>query len=218
MNALRDSWQKLAQRVDARSLRERVMTFAAAAALLCGAFYLLGWSPLTARQAQLEKQAAKAGAERQALADKLAELARTGAADPDAALRARLAQIGAEVQEIDRMVADRRSRLVPPERMAGLLQDVLSRREGVHLVSLKSLAPEPIGTPGEGSPGQLFRHGVDLTVAGPYLELMGYLEALERMPWQVYWGRAVLDAADYPKVTLTLTVYTLSLERTWLAV
>jgi hypothetical protein len=33
----------------------------------------------------------------------------------------------------------------------------------------------------------------------------------------VYWGRAVM-AAEYPKVMLTLTLYTLSLDRAWLVV
>lgn len=217
MNGLAAAWRGLAQRVDALSLRERAMVLAAAAAVLCVGFYLLQWSPLTAREARLAKQAAKAEGDRQALAAQLAELARARAADPDAALRARLAQIGAEMAEIDGFIADRRSQLVPPDRMAGLLRDVLSKRDGVQLLSLKSLAPQPVGAGGAGA-GQMFRHGVELVLEGPYLELMGYLEALEHLPWRMFWGRAALDAAAYPKVTLSLTVYTLSTERTWLAV
>jgi hypothetical protein len=33
----------------------------------------------------------------------------------------------------------------------------------------------------------------------------------------VYWGRTVL-AAEYPKVVVTLTLYTLSLDKSWLVV
>ena len=41
---------------------------------------------------------------------------------------------------------------------------------------------------------------------------------LEAMPWQLYWGKVNLNAESYPKVTLTLTLFTLSLDKKWLAI
>lgn len=34
----------------------------------------------------------------------------------------------------------------------------------------------------------------------------------------VMWSRTRIDALDYPRVTMTLTLYTLSLDRTWLTI
>ena len=63
----------------------------------------------------------------------------------------------------------------------------------------------------------LWRHGVELTVRGSYVDLLRYLDAVERLPVRVYFGRAVLDATQYPEVDLRLTVYTLGMDRSWLA-
>ena len=47
---------------------------------------------------------------------------------------------------------------------------------------------------------------------------MRYLSALERFPLRMFWKEVDLAATDYPKITMKLTVYTLSLERAWLVV
>jgi MSHA biogenesis protein MshJ len=48
--------------------------------------------------------------------------------------------------------------------------------------------------------------------------LLRYVTALEKMPAQMFWGEANLSVEKYPDAVFTLTVYTLSLDKTWLAV
>ena len=62
----------------------------------------------------------------------------------------------------------------------------------------------------------VYKHGVEIVVQGSYAELTDYLVALEHLPMQVVWGSLKLRVDDYPKTTLTLTLYTLSLEKKWL--
>lgn len=64
----------------------------------------------------------------------------------------------------------------------------------------------------------MFKHGVELRVAGSYADLYDYLQRLEKLPARMFWSRATLNAGDYPKVTLTVTIYTLSLDKAWLEV
>ena len=77
-------------------------------------------------------------------------------------------------------------------------------------------APAPATVPAAQAP-LLYRHGVQLVLQGSYLEMIDYLEALEAMPTQLFWGAAALDAAQYPQARLTLTLYTLSLDQKWIA-
>lgn len=63
----------------------------------------------------------------------------------------------------------------------------------------------------------LYRHGVQIVVEGSYLDMVAYMEALEAMPEQLFWGKATLNAKQYPKATLSLTLYTLSLDQKWIA-
>jgi len=82
------------------------------------------------------------------------------------------------------------------------------------------------GTPAAGTPAAsapvvkapdlLYRHGVELTVRGSYLDMVDYMHALETLPTQLFWGKAQLDAEAYPNVRLTLTLYTLSLDPKWM--
>ncbi|ELX08229.1 hypothetical protein Jab_2c02750 [Janthinobacterium sp. HH01] len=73
--------------------------------------------------------------------------------------------------------------------------------------------PQPAAAPAP----LLYRHGVQLVLQGSYLEMIDYLEALEALPTQLFWGAAALDAEQYPQARLTLTLYTLSLDQKWIA-
>ena len=61
----------------------------------------------------------------------------------------------------------------------------------------------------------LYRHGVEITVQGNYADMLAYLESLERLPRRVYWGALKIDAQKWPASQMTVTVYTISLEKTW---
>ena len=54
--------------------------------------------------------------------------------------------------------------------------------------------------------------------SGAYLDLHRYLSELERLPTQLYWSSLDLEATNYPRHTLKLVVYTLSLDPAWLNV
>ena len=62
----------------------------------------------------------------------------------------------------------------------------------------------------------LYRHGVELIVRGNYLDMVDYLDALEALPIQLFWTRAALEVEQYPNARLSLTVYTLSLDKKWM--
>jgi len=68
-----------------------------------------------------------------------------------------------------------------------------------------------------GSP-LVYKHGVELVVKGNYTDLTQYLTRLEGLPWQMFWGKAELKVEEYPKAALTLTLFTLSLDKTWLRI
>ena len=62
----------------------------------------------------------------------------------------------------------------------------------------------------------MFKHGIQVTVQGSYADLHDYLSRLEKINWRMFWARASLNTDDYPRLALTVTVYTLSLDKAWL--
>ena len=79
-----------------------------------------------------------------------------------------------------------------------------------------SAASAPAAVP-PGGPA-LYRHGVELTLEGGWSDLLAYLQALETMPRRVLWGGVSMKVEQYPKVVLTVRLYTLSLDRGWLEI
>lgn len=63
----------------------------------------------------------------------------------------------------------------------------------------------------------VYRHGLEITVRGNYLNLAAYARRVEQMPWKLYWGPMNLHVDRYPDSTLTFVVYTLSLDPAWLS-
>lgn len=210
--------RRIAERVGAMSLRERIFVFAAVvvAALALVQWLLIDPADQRIRQARDRLQAAGDG-----LAELARQQAKAGApVDPDQALRARLAALEARLTELNtRLEAGQRS-LVPPDRMAQVLKDMVKGSPALRVIGFRSLAPQPLPVPGaaEGAPAGVFRHGFEITLAGHYEALVAYLERLEALPWRLEWSEARLDAAGRPELTLTLTVHTLSLEDAWLRV
>jgi MSHA biogenesis protein MshJ len=148
--------------------------------------------------------------------------------DPDAANRRRLEELRRRIAETRDSLARQQSTLIAADRMAGLLGDLVARNRNLELVALKTLPATRVGAGEVGTAAAeaaerageaaIYRHGVEITLQGGYFELLEYVRQLERLPTQVLWGRLDLAAADYPKVTMKLTLYTLSLDRAWLVV
>lgn len=233
MKAMKLYWQQLERLVEKRSMRERLMVFAIAAMLVVTVIDKLFISPQLASQQQL---AQKMKAEQQQLAAIHAEIGsrlKAREADPDAAARLRLNQLTEQQAQMRGQLEAMQKGLVSPDRMAGMLEDLLRRDGKLHLKSLRTLPVASLSEPldsavpqaGTAKPGAvekaapkegMYKHGVEIVVEGSYADIAHYLAELERMPWQVFWAGTRLDAGGYPDVRLTLTLFTLSLDKTWL--
>ena len=216
MNAL---LRHYAERIDAATLRERLMVFIAAAASLLFLGNALLLQPERASQKRLAAQTAQYQKEIGSLQSQVGRLVGASVADPDEPLRKRQASLRAELSQLNSRIAGEGRRFTAPERMRVVLEDMLGRNKGLTLVDLRTLPVVPIAPArsGAGASG-MFRHGLEITVRGSYGELYDYLRMLESLPSQLYWARAELMVTDHPLLTLKLTVHTISFDRAWLVV
>lgn len=242
-NDLQQRWRKLAAKVDALSLRERVMIFGASAALLIFLLFSLFLNPLFAKQKMLSETMAS---EQQMMAGIDAEILLKisgNGVDPDAQERKELERLRQEVTRLSHTLRTAQAGLVPPDRIVFLLERLLKQQARLRLVSLKTLPSVPVeagaGTPAAGAPAAplttqppaagaplaapiktaplLYRHGVEVVLRGSYVEMVNYMEALESMPTAVFWGDARLVVEQYPDATVSLTLFTLSLDDKWIS-
>lgn len=209
--------KRYVERIDSASLRERALLFAAAALILLFVANAVLLKPLRDTQRRLGAELAQREGELRTVQAELQRLARTRAADPDARNRARVAELRTELAALDAKIAAEQRRFTSPQRMRAVLEEMLGRSQRLRLLDLKTLAITDLSSRGQAG-RRVFRHGVELTLSGGYLDLHAYLKALEGLSTQLYWGRADLSVTEYPVATLKLTVYTLSFDQAWLVV
>ncbi len=215
----------LRARIDAISVRERVMVFCAAAGTVVFLLFSLMLNPLLIKQKELR---ARIELQRNNIAGIDAEITGTVlgyANDPDKDNLRHLTALKAETAALgDRLRAVQHG-LIAPERMAPLLEAMLKSNARLRLAGLKTLPVSLVNEPAEPAAPKavavtavpvLYRHGVELSVRGNYLDLVNYMDALEAMPARLFWGTAQLEVEEYPNARLTLTLYTLSLDQNWM--
>jgi MSHA biogenesis protein MshJ len=223
---LQDKINALALKVDGMSLRERALIFVAAAFLLVSLINALFLDPLLSRQKKLSDQVIQQQEKMKETEASIASLLQAKQADANSPQRQRIRALRQQIADADAYLKARRDKLVPPDKMADLLEQVLSRNDRLKLVALTTLPVSPLIEPsGDAAAArttvaekQVYKHGVTITVRGSYADLLQYLAALEKLHAQMYWGLAKMVVVKYPYAELTLTLYTLSLDKTWLQV
>jgi MSHA biogenesis protein MshJ len=201
-----------AVRFNRLNARERVLIVVAALAAIVALWDMLLMEPLEARRKTLTDEQATLQSGIAAISQAM-EAGR--ATDPTTLALRQIKAAEQALAAVNSKLESTSTGLLPPQRMAEVIQDVLRQRGDVRLVSLRSepvanLSPQPADSAGP------YLHPVELIVEGHYLEILEYLRALEALQWHLYWKTLELDSAHYPLDQVRIELGTLSLDRTWL--
>ena len=200
---MKKSLKLLATRIDALSLRERAFLLLSVIAVCVALANVLWAAPARLAYQQVTRNFAQQNLELQRLREEL----QAKAAQPDPARQAREelgrlnAAIAAANQDIAALSRSSRGVMTLPE----VLVHFLHRQAGLTLVRTGNLGsdaagadaspdvrPVPSGTPA------LVRQGLELTVSGPYPELVRYVQTLETAMPDLRWGALKLTAGQQP--------------------
>lgn len=224
-------WLRSRARYMALARRERGLLMACALVIALGLGTLLFIEPPYKQRLQLRRQMEQQQRDLASLAPQVQAL-QARQRHPDAAVQAQLKALREQLQLADGEFAQVQRALVQPQEMGHLLDSLLQSHRGLQLISLRSVpvtsvseligapkaapaASAAAGTQKDSRNDWLYRHGVEITVQGSYADMQVYLAALEHLPRRVYWGELKIDAQHWPANTMTVTVYTISLEKTW---
>jgi MSHA biogenesis protein MshJ len=239
---LAQQWAQLTNKIDALTLRERGIMLVVISA---GIIFLLNGlliDPQYAKQKILSDRIKQEQAQIVASQIEIAQRVTNINIDPDADLKKRIASAEQQLLQIDGSLQDLQKNLVRPEKMTALLESILKRNHKLQLLSLKNLpvinvvdemedatslptkviavANQVVGTSPSAADinmhGAIYKHEVEIVFQGSYLDMLSYMRELESLPEQVYWNKGKLTVSEYPKASLTLSLFTLSLEKKWL--
>ena len=188
--------KKQLARINALSLRERVMLFASVAFVMVALADTLVWSPATAKRKSLVAEQATAAKELDTLRQRLADASSTSQPDsPRGQMLARIAQSRAELQAVDSQIT---ANLGDGKRLANLpdlMDQVLRRHERLTLTHLRTTNERPTDKSTETA---LRWQAVDLGVSGGYLDLVQYLADLEHALPELRWGPMEINSKQMP--------------------
>ena len=234
---MKHSLQPIILKIDAMTLRERLMVFIGVA---LGLIFLLNtflFDPQFDRQKKMSLEIQNNQTKIAVMRTAIQERVRSKAFDPDVVNNERLIKLQEQSQQLHSTLLGLNTVLVKPENMTSLLEDILKRNGALHLISLTTLpvstltdqsgdiiknpTEKPLANDGKPAPGVLnsggiYKHGVEIVIQGNYLDMMHYMSTLEALPWQLFWGKATMQIGSYPNANLSLTLFTLSLDEKWL--
>lgn len=202
-------WKAWAAKLDELSLRERALAFIAAAVLLVMLAHAVALQPLLRQQRLLLDRIKQDESQLQSANDALLKKALAAADDPLVAKRERLEQLERQLADSEKRLTERRNAEMTPEQLTALLRDALGSSAAVRLTALRVLPATAVGGDANAA-GPFYRHGVEVELAGPYLDLLRYLEKLEALPWKLQWSSVELKTVAYPEVALRATLFVLS--------
>lgn len=189
-------WTRLAARVNAFSLRERFLLFVVLVSLLGAATNLFFIAPLVslqkARVAQIDR--GSAASEEQLGRLQLDILARRQVVGAE--LAAKVASVQAEIDGIDREIAQLAQAGSEAVALPAMLKRVLRRSDKVALLRV-SPAADAAAVPGTAMASPQ-GSGLDITLAGGYLDLMEYLASLEAALPLARWSALRVSAETAP--------------------
>lgn len=225
---MKDQWRQLVARFEALQTRERMLVLAAAVFGTALVYDALVLQSLEARKKRLTQQVAESRQNIKA-ADNVVRAQET-IVDPSAVKRSYREALVKQLAEIDQGMKGLQRGLVPPERMAKVLEDMLAGSRGLQVMSLRTLPAHRVETPGATPPAKgakplpaapertVYEHSFEIALQGSYADLHEYLARLEKLPWRMFWGRLSVDTDNHPVLRVTLRVQTLSLSKAWLVV
>jgi MSHA biogenesis protein MshJ len=204
--------------LEARNSRELIVLAAAACAGIVLLVEALAWAPARKRLHDAEAQVASFESQRSVLQGELDTLDQQEALDPDAAVRRQLDAFEGQVGTIDQKLQGQALQLIAPEQARSVLQALIANVRGLRMVGLKTEPARPlVETQGLDLP-VLYRHGLVIDLEGDYLALIGYLQALEQLPWRLYWYGVEVTADKPGARRFRLRLYTVSLRKEWIRV
>ncbi len=207
----------LLQRFELLSGREKIMLTCTVLTIIWSSWDTFIYQPLKKQQHTLQSQISIAKTEltaQQLAAEKLEKLT---VDSPNKQGKKNLAKLQQSIAELKYKLSTANKKFTPPQLMATVLRDILSRNRQLHLIKLENKPTTPFTLVSDQSPW-VYRHSLVITLQGSYFDTLNYLQSLEESPWRINWDMINYQVINYPTAEINIRVYTLSFEEKWLAI
>jgi MSHA biogenesis protein MshJ len=226
------------------SSREQYMVLSTIIVVILLIAYLLVIEPVILINAQLIKDKNSLISTTQSLSENIINTKNKKLQDPNTPLRKQLKEVLVESKRLQKKINLLTQALVAPKQMVSLLESVLTQDKQLKLISLINLPEEAMSMQGSnlifndssaldantirdrtsgqdrnsGQEALIYRHTFNIELETTYDSALLYLKRLDDLPWQLFWQDLKYQSTQYPKGTLNIRIYTLSMSKEVLGV
>jgi MSHA biogenesis protein MshJ len=132
----------------------------------------------------------------------------------------KLAQLEQALESVKERLRLKTIELIDPEQMFQLMTDLIYRESGLKLLSLKRLKVKPAIEPSDdqGDVGGIYRHVLEVKFSGKFLDILKYMQTLEKLDWKLIWDEIEIATNEFPQISVKIVISTLSTRKEWVGV
>lgn len=208
-----EHWQQ--QFLTVSSKRRKIWVGVAILVLL----YVALWWVVVPLQQQLQEAQSSQRQQRYEIGiyeQELSSLQQRLAGDPKAELRSQRGQLQQQLATLDATLTAQ-SHYVSAADNRHLLKALLDSAVNVRIQAAQALPPEQVYQEPQDANTAIYKHRLQFAVSGDFFSLRDYLESLEQLPWNFYWQKMDYRVLQAPQAEVVFEIYTLSLERGYVA-
>ncbi|MBL7000191.1 MAG: hypothetical protein ISR73_10055 [Gammaproteobacteria bacterium] len=209
--------KQLAEKLDALSLRERMLVFSTILVLVGFLWWSQFAQPLQVSKAELESQNLKLSTEIQTLELTAQAIQQRINGGVQKEKQHRLTLLQQDLQSVSNLLERKTLELIDPEKMFELMQQLIFKESKLKVISLKRKSVAPVFSQQETQQGQpeIYRHVLQMSFEGKYIDVLKYISRLEGLSWKLIWDRIALKTAEYPVIRVDIEISTLSGHKHW---
>lgn len=214
--------KQYAQRFDAQTIRERALIAISLIAVICFLWWNYYAAPKMAEIENRQSENLRISGEVENSRVIIASIRQRIAAGVHQEKETQLARLIEELSAVEEQLRVTTIELIHPEKMFQLINQLVYRDSKLTLLNLKrreikSAIPQSDPENVDEESG-IYRHVLELQFAGKYLDVLRYMQTMEALDWKLLWDEIDIVSGEYPIVTATVVVSTLSTRKEWVGI
>lgn len=215
----RDKVDAVATRVDALTLRERILLLITVLVVLYFVWYTFVSSYMLASDQEIEASIKRINDQISSLQGQVDVLSQVIGRDPTAVLIARAKDLKQQNSDLLDKITGQTRKMASPKDMVQIIKKLIEQTQGLTLTSLSNVESQPLfPSKNRQNSIQVYSHGIVMEMSGDYFDTVRFLELAEQQPYKLLWDTLSYEVAEYPKAKIKISLRTLGLQEGWIGV
>lgn len=213
--AIQDNIQKLADFVNGRNPRERILIFVGSVVLIVmlwrAMLYGIVFAEDFVQETEQMQQSIKT------LQQQITGMTETIGVDKMLAKQVR--DLRDKNQGLQQEIQEQTKKMVSPKDMLTIVKNVLNNTQNLSVIKLESTKTKTLfEDTAQNQIVKVYVHGLEVELEGEYFEITNFLTALEKEKLNMIWQDLNYEVKKYPRATVKILLQTLGLEEGWIGV